>query len=447
MASDDIITAIEPGETSIRVVVARRQGDSLRLLTYAEQQSEGIQRGRVHDVEAAATAIYRAVRAVERDLGVPLDSAVLCVPAAAVLAQHGHGTVEPSGAGRRVTSRDGERALARVQSHLAEGRRELLHLLPTHYTLDDVIYDEFPADISGNNLTAFACTLSGETAAIQGLKEATNLAGIEETALLAAPLASGAGALTEGERKLGVILLEIGARTSTLSLVQHGQLMDVTTIPIGGHHLTNDLAIGLSISYEAAESLKVEQGTVILDLGPAEMIVPCPDGTDVTVSRVHAISLLRDRAKEILIIARQRLALAGYDDIPPGGIVLTGRSAHLNGMAHLAREILEAPVRIGVPRGMEGIPNAIENAPWVTPIGALIWASTSPLPPQSRGVTGKMSSHAFNPKRLARAALGLFLSRGGKNNAYEVTDEATTVPTTERTPAAVGHTGSHGRER
>lgn len=447
--NNDIVVAIEPGESFIRLVVARQRGDSLRVLTYAEEKSSGIERGRVTDPEALAEAIYTSIRTAERELGIPIEKVILTVPSSVVRSNHSDGTVEASGSGRAVIDKDGARALSRARHHEVDNQElEFLHLIPTYYTLDDAPYGQLPIGVKGRELTAFACTLSGESGALQALRDVISLVGLQEPTFVATSIASSLGALTHGEQQLGAILLDIGTTTTTLSLVRYGHLLDTTTIPVGGHHLTNDLSIGLEIPYEVAEVLKTEYGTVDLELGSAEMTVPCPDGTEVVLNRVEAISILHDRAQEILTLAHERLASAGYGDVPPGGIVLSGASAYLDGIVPMASDIFGAPVHVSQPRGLEGIPPGLQKSSWIAVVGALTWASTLSDADQAQRAQRGGRQFTFNLTGLLRATYERLFGRKDVNlrEVSEAIYGNTASAEEGRIPEAVGLTGTHRRE-
>lgn len=370
---DGIIAAIEPGETSARVAAARYREGSVRLLAVGEAPGEGIQRGRVADAGAVARAVRAALRIVERQLGYPLYSAVLCVPGAIIHAQQSQAAGRPSGPRRSVSERDAARILARAQPRFPDGRERALHVLPMRYTVDGVVYEDPPVRVRGRELTVSTCALVTETAIPQDLTAAVEAAGIRVTDLVAAPLAASLAALSEAEQRLGVLLVEIGARSTTLALLQRGCFLYAASIPVGGYHFTNDLAAGLSIPFETAERLKLEHGALYLEEDVTGLSVPGERGTPVTVQRQEMVSLLRDRAQEILALAASRIQSAGWEHLPTGGIVLTGASARLSGMERLARDLLRVPARIGRPRGLEASPAPFQDPAWVTPAGALLW--------------------------------------------------------------------------
>ncbi|MBI4236368.1 MAG: cell division protein FtsA [Chloroflexi bacterium] len=370
---DGIVAAIEPGESRGRVIVARYRSGSLRVLAQGEAEGEGIAGGHVTNVAAASRAFRAAVRMTERQLGYPLYSAVVCVPGAAIRSLNGQAAVEPSGLRRSVTARDANRVLARARPRLAEGNLRALHVLPMRYTVDGVVYDDCPLRVRGRELTVSTCALVAETALLRNLTDAVEAAGVHVSDFVAGPLSSSLATLSEAEQHMGVLLLEIGARTSTLAVVQRGCFLHAASIPVGGYHLTNDLAVALALPFEAAERLKVEQGALYLEGGASTLKVAGTQGAIVTVQRQEMIAFLRDRAQEILALAARRVQSAGWEHLPVGGVVLTGGSAHLSGMERLARELLHVPVRVGTPRGMEAMPAPLQDPAWAAPAGALLW--------------------------------------------------------------------------
>ena len=183
------------------------------------------------------------------------------------------------------------------------------------------------------------------------------------------------GALTEGERKLGAVLFDIGNRVSTVTLVKGDRMLDSGTIPGGGFHLTNDLSLGLSISREIAEKVKLEFGTTTLEIGSAEVSVESNEAAPILINRVSMIELLKERSKEILGMAENYMNSSGYGDLPAGGIILTGGSSQLPGLADMIKQRFNCQVRVGSPRGAERISDNLNLPNWAPSIGGLLWSN------------------------------------------------------------------------
>ncbi|MDA1097244.1 MAG: hypothetical protein O3B84_08345, partial [Chloroflexi bacterium] len=353
--ADQIITVIDPGETLVRVLVARRRGDSVRVLTSREVPSPGFERGKAINLGAMARSIAMALRSAERDLGYPLEQAVLTVPASMISSAQLRAKVEPSGPGRTVRVGDAMRLADRAVARLQEGQVRILHVLPQGYVLDGIRYGGLPRARQGRELEMVGLALFANSTEIGTLIDAARLVGCEITGVIAAPVAGSMGALTQGERDHGAILVNIGHRHTSVVLAHGGDIAGVVSIPVGGFHLTNDLALALSVSIAEAEQIKLAHRSG----GNGSMGRPTSQASSVEFNSAPpevVEEILRDRLEETFRLCLQSMRAWGLDDVPTGGVVLAGRSAELEMCRALAREVFGTTVRIAMPRGMEAVP-------------------------------------------------------------------------------------------
>ena len=374
--TDRIITGIELGDRQLRVVVGRYRPHSVRVVAHLETPSAGVENGRVTDSRALAVTLNAIARSLRTDVDYAFESVVFTVQPGPLLTHQGEASLMPLGPRQTVIDSDGDRILDQARpSHFGEDRR-LLQTLPGGYILDGKGEHTLPVGKSGR-LTAFTNSISCEAFTVQGIMDAARLAQCEDIAILASPIAGCYGALTDGERRQGTALLNIGDRMSTVTLMQDERLLGLKTIPIGAQHFNSDIAVALKLPYPVAEAVFDQVGTFTSVAGPPETTIISSDGKQLEVDRVEMIATLRERATELFTLTRGAIEAMSGGQIMPGGVACTGEPIFREGLTTLARSVLDAPAHWASPRGLEGIPSAISrHTGWAVPTGSLVWAGT-----------------------------------------------------------------------
>ncbi|MFL2639910.1 MAG: cell division protein FtsA [Dehalococcoidia bacterium] len=373
---EGIKVSFDLGESRIRAIVGRQGDSSLRVVASAEVESSGIEGGAISDNIALSSAISKCVRIAESQMGFPISEATVIVPA--ILTQHtnGQGVRRIAGRTRGIRANDLTKALSNVvYEEPSHASTEHLDLEKTLYALDGKYFIDPPIGIPGRELSVFVSLISINTDVKVELTQIFDSLGIAKIRLVPNQRAGTLGALTEGERKLGAILFDIGSRVSTLTLVKGGRMLDTGIVPGGGYHLTNDLSLGLEVSKELAEKIKLEFGTTVLEVGSAEINLERDEEEPLAINRVRMIELLKERSKEIVSLAENYMNTSGYGDFPAGGIVLTGGSSELPGLVEIVKQKFNCPVRIANPRGAERILDNLNNPCWVPVVGGLLWSN------------------------------------------------------------------------
>jgi cell division protein FtsA len=367
-----IKTVIDLGETKIRTIVSEEKENSLRILAHYEVDSSGMLKNMITDQVILENKLIECLRQTESQIGFPIYEATIIIPSILVKQLSGIGEKSIQGRARGINQRDIQKTEGNI---LYEGGSDDAFVdLETNtlfYELDEKCYVNPPLGIRGRKLNIYTSKLSISKETNSQLKNIAAKVGVTKLSFIPAQSAIPMGVLTEGERELGAISLHIGTRLSTLSFVQYGQLLDTATIPGGGFNLSNDLSIGLSLDKLIAEELKLSYGTTTLDIGSADLEFEDSNGVLTKVDRVQMINLLKERLTEILTTAKSYIEAKGYDVMPPGGLVISGGSSKLDGLANLAQQIFQCPVRIGIPRGVERIIAEINTPSWSTAVGAL----------------------------------------------------------------------------
>ena len=257
------------------------------------------------------------------------------------------------------------------------GDREVFHVIPQEYVVDDQAGIRNPVGMSGVRLEAEVHIVTGATTSARNVEKAVQRAGLKTSRLVLEPLASAYAVLAEDEKELGCLLIDLGGGTTDIALFYEGAVRHTAVIGLGGNNVTHDLAIGLRTPTEAAEDLKIRHGSAVSSgIDPEETVeVPGVGGREIkTVPRQILASMIEPRMEEIFTMVYREVHKTLFSDLTAGGVVLTGGGASLQGVTELAERIFEMPVRRGVPRGVSGIREAVEDPRYATAVGLVLYA-------------------------------------------------------------------------
>jgi cell division protein FtsA len=348
-----------------------------RVIGIGHHRSLGLKGGAVVDLDAAEKAIRQAVDAAERMAKVEVQSVIVNQSGGRLGSQSFTASVDLRLGS--VADQDVKRVLAAAASHSVRPGRAVLHALPTGYALDGQPGVTDPRGLMGRALSVDMHVVTAEGAAARNLMLAVERCHLAVEAVVATPYASGLSALVDDESEMGVVLIDMGGGSTSIGVFAQGRLMHVDAIAVGGHHITMDLARGLSTKVSAAERLKTLYGAAI---GAASderdtIAVPSVDDDDGDhphhVPKSHLVRIIRPRVEEILELTRDRLKAAGFAGEAGRRVVLTGGGAQLTGMTDLAKAVLGGQVRIGRPLGIKGLPEAAKGPPFAAAVGLLVY--------------------------------------------------------------------------
>jgi cell division protein FtsA len=263
----------------------------------------------------------------------------------------------------------------------------VIHVIPRAYVVDGQSGVQDPTGMHGFRLEVEAHMVTASSTAIQNLLKCVGGAGIEVDEVVSAAIAAGDAVLTETEREMGVVLADIGAGTTDVAIFIDGTVWHTVTLGIGGAHVTQDIAIGLRLPPAVAEEIKLVHGHASPDQVRSDeefMVASFGDGARQAVRRWQLVSIIEARVEEILSMINKEIKRSGYDGLLPAGVVLSGGTAQLSGIRGLGREILGLPVRLGKPRNLHGLVDAIDNPAHAVGAGLMMWGSTEQAIPQIR---------------------------------------------------------------
>ncbi len=383
MSRGHYFVGLDIGSAEIRAVIAQEisSEEPLRVVGMGSTVSSGLRRGAVVDTESVAKACNRALEQAERMAGHPANNAVVSVTGTDIACQHALGVVAVGRADGEVAEDDMSRVLEEVHARLTLPlNREIIHVIPKDYRLDDQKNIKDPLGMHGVRLELNALVVSGSMAHLKNVSRSLEAAGTSAESFVVEPIASAEAVLSTKQKELGTVLINIGGSTTSMVVFEDGDLLHLAVLPVGGSHITNDVAIGLRTSIEVAEAVKLQYGSALPEeVGKKEEIdLSIFDSQeDVLVSRKHVAEIIEARLEEILSFANSELKSIGREELLPGGAVLSGGGALLPGAVDLAKRILRLPVQIGYPKPLGGILDQVDTPQFATAVGLLLLAQAN----------------------------------------------------------------------
>lgn len=375
-----LIAALDVGSSKVCCFIARADGQNLRVIGIGHQVSRGIRNGTVVDMEAAESAIRAAVDAAERMCGEHVREAFVSFAAGQPRSEEI--SVELPLDGRTVTQADVDQLVEFGRRQPVDPGRQVIHAMPIKFIIDNDAqrYSRFPLGLAGDTLGVRMHTITAAQGPYRNLAGAVARAHLGLAGFVLSPYASGLACLVPDEMDLGVALLDMGGGTTTISVFYEGSLVFADVIPVGGQHVTNDIARGLATSVADAERLKTLYGSVLSShADDNEMLtVPqigendAPQGAQ--FARSHLIGIIKPRIEEIIELARDRLRQSGLEGKAGRRVVLTGGACQLQGLRDYAARLLDKQVRIGRPIRVTGLAEATGGPAFSACAGMLAYA-------------------------------------------------------------------------
>ena len=389
-----LVAKLKPREDS---AILPGRTHTIEALGFGHQRSRGVKSGVVVDLDGAEQAVRLAVDSAERMAGVTIESLIVNVACGRLASETFSATVMLEG--KEVREADIQRVLEAGSLHTARDGRLVVHSLPIGYSLDGNRGIDDPCGMLGDRLGVDMHVVTADAAPVRNLELAVNRSHLDVETMVASPYASGLSTLADDEAELGVACVDMGGGTTTIAVFVGGEVMHVDAIPIGGHHITMDMARGLSTRLQHAERLKTLHGSAIGSATDESNVVTVPgvgddDGdTANQIPRAMLTRIIAPRIEEILEHVRDRLNQSGFAGRIGKRVVLTGGASQLTGLPEVARRILGRNVRLGRPLGVAGLPEAAKGAAFASVVGLLIYPQVAKIEqfearPATRRMTG-----------------------------------------------------------
>lgn len=371
-------TGIDIGSSTVRVIVAQKEGDSedIKILGVGAVPMRGMQKGVVTDVEEAVAALGEARDMAERVSGVMVEKAYVSINGSHLTSHNLRGIIAVSRADGEITPDDVDRVINAAQAISMPQNREILHVLPQNYIVDGQEHISDPVGMTGVRLEVEAHVVEGSAPFIKNLTKVVNQAGVHIEDFVFAPLASALAVLDKRQKELGVVLVDLGAGTTSMVVYEENVLLHTSVLPVGASHITNDIAIGLRTSIDIAEALKVSHGTALpASVSQNETIsVEGESQEQESISRREVANIISARLDELLSFVDRELKSIGRSGILPAGVILTGGGAHMEGLVELAKKKLRLPVRVGRPAMLSGLADRTDEPEYSVGIGLIHFA-------------------------------------------------------------------------
>jgi len=374
MKHSDAIVGVDFGTTKICVVVGTVTQDGIEIIGIGKQPSQGIRKGLVVNIPSTVEAIKKAVEVAELMSGVEISSVFAGIAGGHIKGFNSSGVVAIKD--KEVSKHDVERSIDAAKAIAIPLDREVLHVIPQEFIINDQDGVRDPVGMSGVRLESKVHVVTGAVSSAQNIIKCANLAGLNVADIVLEPLASAEAVLTEDEKDLGVALVDIGGGTTDISLFVRGSVVHTAVIPMGGNHITNDIAVGLRTSIQDAEAIKVASGcamSTLLSSDQAIEVTASGGRKPREVSQSVLSKIIEPRVEEILALVDSEITNSGYKHMLSGGMVITGGASLLEGMQELAEFILEMPVRRGQPQGVGGLIDIVSSPMYSTAVGLLIY--------------------------------------------------------------------------
>jgi cell division protein FtsA len=384
------LVGLDVGTSKISAIVGEITDDGgLDIIGIGLADSRGIRRGVVVNLEAAVESIKKAIDEAELTAGVEIDSVHLGLSGAHAKAFNSRGVVAVAGKNREITREDVRRAIDAAKAVALPSGREILHVLPQDFVVDEQDGIGAPVGMTGTRLEVNVHVVTGSASSTQNIVACVNRAGVAVIETVLEQLAASEAVLTQDEKELGVAIVDIGGGTTDFAIFERGSLWHTGVVAVGGDHFTNDIAVGLRTPIPDAEKIKRRCGCALSAMVDEDetMEVASVGGRKSRVMARRILSeILQPRAEEIFHLLWDEIRRAGFEKSLNSGIVLTGGGAMLDGMAEIAEQIFDLPIRRGAPAGVGGLADHVNSPAYATAVGLVMYAHRNHVGESPRAV-------------------------------------------------------------
>ena len=390
MSEGRILVGVDIGSSKIVSLIAKIDEENvINVLGVSEVKSNGIKKGQIVAIEEAVGSINASLESAERMAGYSASKVIVSIGGSHIESQNSRGVVAIANPEGEITQQDVDRVIDAAKAVSFPTSREIIHVLPRSYIVDGQEGIKAPVGMTGVRLEVETHLITAGTTSLKNLDKALSEVGVDVSGTVFSGYASSLAVLSDTEKELGVVLVDIGAGTTDISIYVDGAVAHSSVLPIGARHITNDLAIGLRISLESAEKLKLylsspksrqaEEGSRPsdeLDLSSLKL----PEELKKVSYKTLVEGIMRPRLNEIFTMVGLELKKSGWGGQTPAGLVITGGGAKTVGIVDAAKRTMAMPVRIGVPGGMKGIIDEVQDPSFSTAVGLITYGiSETPM--------------------------------------------------------------------
>lgn len=370
-----LITGIDIGTTRVRTIIAENDEKGLPVfLGHGSAPVEGMKRGVIVNMEKAIQSISQSVEDAELMAGVHIDSAVVSLAGDHIKSINSHGVIGIAHSENEIGDRDVNKAIEAASAVAIPTDREIIHVLPQDYTIDEQTGIKNPIGMSGVRLEVEVHIVTAAVTSVKNIYRALKRCEIEVEHLVMQSLASSYACINSEEEEMGVVLLDIGGDLTDIAIFFDGSIRHTGVVPLGGKNVTNDITIGLRTTLDQAEKLKIGYGSALASIvDPDEMMeVGGAAGREPrSISRNVLASIIEPRMEEILSLVAREVKKTNPPDSLTAGVILTGNGAMLPGVVDLVEQIFDMPAKLGTPAGIDGFPDSLLMSEYTTTIGLI----------------------------------------------------------------------------
>lgn len=376
MEQSEYVVGVEIGGAWMSCLVAAEEAGELNVLGCGRQACNGFHRGELIDLEAAAECIEAAICAAEDSGHVHAQTIFIGAASPHYRGRNSRGCVHVTREDRIITEDLRDRAVEAAEQVSLPNEREIVDAVPQTFTLDEMRWVANPVGMTGSRLEAEVHLATDAACYLENIATAVDKTHCDAEGIVFKPLASARAVLTEDEKRLGCLAIDIGGATMNIILFRDGSPRFSSVLPIGGRHITNDIAVCLNIPTEQAEEIKTahacaSRSKLTRDTRRRAIEINTSGGRSQTVPRGRLCAIVECRVEEMLSIARTELSRAGFGESYQGGVVLVGGTARMQGIADVARRVFGCPARIGRPRVKSRMGDELEDPAWAACVGVL----------------------------------------------------------------------------
>ena len=371
----NMIVGLDIGTSKVVAIVGEiNEEGGLNIVGIGRHKSRGLKKGTVVNIESTVQSIQRAVEEAELMAGCQIHSVYAGIAGSHVRSMNSHGIVAIRD--KEVYAADIERVIDAAQAVAIPADQKVLHILPQEYVIDSQEGVKEPLGMSGVRLEAKVHLVTCATNAAQNIEKCIKRCGLETDEIILEQLASSYSVLTEDEKELGVCIVDIGGGTTDIAIFTEGAIRHTAVIPIAGDQVTNDIAMALRTPTDHAEELKIKYACALSQLASADDMIKVPsvgERPPRELSRQALADVVEPRYDELFHLIQSEIRQSGYEDMLAAGMVFTGGTSKMEGVAELAEEIFHMPVRIGMPVDVNGLVDIVRNPTYSTAVGLLLY--------------------------------------------------------------------------
>ncbi len=379
MGIDEIVVGLDIGSGKVCTVVGElSEDDQIEIIGIGTVPSLGIKKGVIVDLEQAIQSVKESIESAKRMAGIRINSAFVSITGSHITSANSKGVIAISDKSPEITENDIGKVIEAAKAGIVSSEKELIHTLSREFIVDGQSGISDPLGMSGARLECKVHIITGSITAVQNLVKCVEASGLDIEEIIFGTLASSNSILSNAEKELGILLVDIGAGTTEIAIFVEGGLAYSAVLPVGGVQITNDLAVGLRTSIEEAEKIKISYGTAVENSASPEKLVEISsvNGKEKhNVSQKFLVEIIEPRVSEIFNFVGMEVKKSGCYNMIPGGIVITGGSSLLPGISEVAEQVLNLPSRLGRPHYEGELADMINDPSYSEAIGLLSFAT------------------------------------------------------------------------